>query len=56
MTRLNIISYSKVFKVQEVSKDADFNFDYINFPNYVNQSEYSYPNNNLAIFGENIFY
>ena len=38
------------------SKDADFNFDYINFPNYVNQSEYSYPNNNLAIFGENIFY
>jgi Fe(3+) dicitrate transport protein len=38
------------------SKDADFNFDYINFPNYINQSEYSYPNNNLAIFGENIFY
>ena len=38
------------------SKDADFNFDYVSFPNYVNQSEYSYPNNNLAIFGENIFY
>ena len=35
---------------------ANFNFDYVSFPNYVNQSEYSYPNNNLAIFGENIFY
>ena len=38
------------------SRKADFNFDYENFPNYVNQSEYSYPNYNLAIFGENIFY
>ena len=38
------------------SSDADFNFDYTNFPNYVNQSEYIYPNSNLAIFGENIFY
>ena len=32
------------------SRKADFNFDYGNFPNYVNQSEYSYPNYNLAIF------
>ena len=38
------------------SKDANFNFDYINFPNYVNQSEYVYPNYNFAVFGENIFY
>ena len=38
------------------SKKADFKFDYLNFPNYVNQSEYSYPNFNLAFFGENIFY
>ena len=38
------------------SKNAEFNFDYINFPNYVNQSEYVYPNYNFAIFGENIFY
>ena len=38
------------------SSNADFNFDYTNFPNYVNQSEYIYPNSNLAIFGENIFY
>ena len=36
--------------------NADFNLDYTNFPNYVNQSEYIYPNSNLAIFGENIFY
>ena len=38
------------------SKNADFDFDYLNFPNYVNQSEYVYPNYNFAIFGENIFY
>ena len=38
------------------SKEANFDFDYLNFPNYVNQSEYSYPNFNLALFGENIFY
>jgi len=38
------------------SKNAEFNFDYINFPNYVNQSEYIYPNYNFAFFGENIFY
>jgi Fe(3+) dicitrate transport protein len=38
------------------SSYADFNFDYTNFPNYINQSEYIYPNSNLAIFGENIFY
>ena len=38
------------------SRKADFNFDYVNFPNYVNQSVYSYPNYNLAIFGENILY
>ena len=36
--------------------DDDFNF-YINqFPNYQNQSEYKYPNTNVALFGENIFY
>ena len=33
---------------------ADDNFN--NYPNYVNQSNYRYPNNNFAIFGENIFY
>ena len=34
----------------------DFEFDFDNYPNYVNQSKYSYPNKNFALFGENIFY
>ena len=37
-------------------KIANFSFDYENFPNYVNQSSYKYPNNNFAFFGENILY
>jgi len=37
-------------------KDADFSFDYKTFPNYINQSNYNYPNKNFALFGENIFY
>ena len=36
--------------------DTDFNFYYKQFPSYVNQSEYFYPNNNFSLFGENIFY
>ena len=35
---------------------ADFEFDFNNYPNYVNQSKYRYPNENFALFGENIFY
>ena len=35
---------------------ADFEFDFNNYPNYVNQSKYKYPNQNFALFGENIFY
>ena len=35
---------------------ADFEFDFNNYPNYVNQSKYRYPNKNFALFGENIFY
>ena len=38
------------------NSNADFEFDFNNYPNYVNQSNYRYPNNNFAIFGENIFY
>ena len=40
------------------SKDSDANFDLQtqNFPNYNFQSTYKYPNENLAFFGENIFY
>ncbi len=36
--------------------DADFNFADIDFPNYSNQSEFDFPNLNVAVFGENIFY
>tara|TARA_B100000131_G_scaffold307464_1_gene335670 strand:- start:4744 stop:7167 length:2424 start_codon:yes stop_codon:yes gene_type:complete len=37
-------------------KKANFSFDYDNYPNYVNQSSYKYPNNNFSFFGENIIY
>jgi|TARA_B100001250_G_scaffold403366_1_gene417802 Fe(3+) dicitrate transport protein len=36
--------------------NADFKFYLNSFPNYPNQSNYTYPNKNLALFGENIFY
>jgi len=36
--------------------DAHFNFAYSNFPDYQNQSNFKYPNINLALFGEHIFY
>ena len=36
--------------------DADFNFRKDEFPNYNQQSDYNYPNQNLALFTENIFY
>ncbi|NHN24832.1 TonB-dependent receptor [Flavobacterium jejuense] len=36
-------------------KEADFNIASAEFPNYANQSKYTYPNLNFSIFGENIF-
>ena len=36
--------------------DADFSFYREDFPYYNNQSEYRYPNFNLALFSETIFY
>ena len=36
--------------------DANFNFQNSFYPNYTNQSNYIYPNQNIALFGENIFY
>ena len=36
--------------------DANFDFYYDDFPAYQNQSQYIYPNLNLAFFGENILY
>ncbi|MEP2278452.1 TonB-dependent receptor [Maribacter sp.] len=35
--------------------NADFNFADDEFPNYERQSEFNFPNSNLAFFGENIF-
>lgn len=35
--------------------DADFSFADEQFPNYPYQSEFTFPNRNLAFFGENIF-
>ena len=35
--------------------NADFNFYTNDFPNYNNQSDYQYPNLNVAFFGENLF-
>ncbi|OIQ27224.1 MAG: TonB-dependent receptor [Bacteroidetes bacterium MedPE-SWsnd-G2] len=36
--------------------DPNFDFQYDDYPYYQNQSSYTYPNLNLALFGENIFY
>ena len=46
-------NYSKQGPGSEFS-DADFNFYNNEFPNYVNQSDYKYPNQNISIFGETI--
>tara|TARA_R100000306_G_scaffold260_2_gene532 strand:+ start:1761 stop:4217 length:2457 start_codon:yes stop_codon:yes gene_type:complete len=35
--------------------DADFSFAENEFPNYERQSDFEFPNLNLAVFGENIF-
>jgi len=37
------------------ASDADFNFDYQNFPNFRRQTNFDFPNENIAFFGENIF-
>ena len=36
--------------------DADFRFYRNEYPNYSQQSNYTYPNENIALFSENIFY
>ena len=36
--------------------DADFNLYLEEYPNYSQQSDYNYPNRNIALFTENIFY
>ncbi|WP_298513342.1 TonB-dependent receptor [uncultured Kordia sp.] len=55
---------SKFYKADNTSaqgpgstgSDPNFEFQTADFPNYQNQSAYDYPNLNMAIFGENIFY
>ena len=55
---------SKIYNSYNISKqgpgsendDPDFNFYYNNYPYYINQSSYKYPNINQAIFIENIYY
>ncbi len=39
-----------------IGTDADFSFYNQSFPDYPNQSEFNFPNRNLALFGEHIFY
>ena len=36
--------------------DADFRFRTTEFPDYPSQSDFDFPNRNLAVFGENIFF
>ncbi|MFT5076772.1 MAG: Fe(3+) dicitrate transport protein, partial [Flavobacteriaceae bacterium] len=36
--------------------DSNFDFQLEDYPNYGNQSNYTYPNINIAVFGENILY
>lgn len=62
--RSNLLIGSKFYKSDNTSQQgpgsnssgADFNFYSTEFPNYNNQSNYQYPNLNIAFFGENLFY
>ncbi len=55
---------SKFYKADNTSRqgpgsdgsDANFDFQTNEFPNYPNQNDFVYPNLNLSLFGENIFY
>ncbi len=55
---------SKLYKANNTSvqgpgsdgSDADFNLASADFPDYRNQNDFVYPNLNVSVFGENIFY
>ncbi|MBD3863636.1 TonB-dependent receptor domain-containing protein [Olleya marilimosa] len=55
---------AKFYKAENTSEqgpgsdgsDPNFDFQYDAFPNYSNQSSFTYPNLNVAVFGENIVY
>ncbi len=70
LTRYNLFGEESVFLVGSKYYDAennqrqgpgsasagpDFNFADADFPNYSRQSQFTFPNKNLAFFGENIF-
>ncbi|WP_299769770.1 TonB-dependent receptor [uncultured Dokdonia sp.] len=38
-----------------IAADADFSFTNDEFPNFQRQAQFEFPNQNLAVFGENIF-
>lgn len=38
------------------TSNAEFSLADTQFPNFPNQSDFTYPNRNMALFGENIFY
>ncbi|MUH36690.1 TonB-dependent receptor [Zobellia amurskyensis] len=54
---------SKIYKTNNdqrqgpgtAAADADFTFADVDFPNYERQSQFNFPNFNVAFFGENIF-
>ncbi|MDO6821130.1 TonB-dependent receptor domain-containing protein [Zobellia sp. 1_MG-2023] len=54
---------SKIYKTDNdqrqgpgtAAADADFTFADVDFPNYERQSQFNFPNFNVAFFGENIF-
>ena len=62
--RATFLIGSKFFKSNNTSLQGpgstgvDANFDILTeeFPDYPNQSQFTFPNTNLAVFGENIFY
>ena len=39
-----------------IASNANFNFDSTQLETYHSQSDFTYPNQNIAVFGENIFY
>lgn len=55
---------SKFYRANNTSKqgpgsdgsDANFDFQLDDFPNYPDQNEFIFPNLNVSVFGENIFY
>jgi len=70
LSRYNFLGKESVFligtKYYQADNDArqgpgsigtDANFDFQNdlFPDYANQSTFDFPNQNIAVFGENIF-